>query len=79
MRLIDLSFRQVAVGVLILGILNWAMFQFGFLPNMTEQERRDIHAGRMSTLVCMRFLLLWSVLPLGSSSRIGDAIRRSRR
>ena len=48
MSLENLSFRQVAVAVPILGLLNWAIFQFG-MSRMTEQERRGIYAGWMST------------------------------
>lgn len=32
-----------------LGLLNWAILQFALLPGMTEQERRGIYAGWMST------------------------------
>ena len=49
MRLAEFSFRQIAVGILILAILNWAICQFGLLPNMAEQDRREIYAGWMST------------------------------
>jgi hypothetical protein len=48
-KLEDLSFRQVAVVIPILALLNWAIFQFGILPKMTEQERNAIYAGWMST------------------------------
>jgi len=44
-----LSFRQIAVAIPILALLNWAIFQFGILPKMTEQERKAIYAGWMST------------------------------
>ena len=49
MKLEDLSLRQVAVAIPILALLNWAIFQFGILPKMTEQERNEIYAGWMST------------------------------
>jgi len=45
----SLSFRQVAVGIPILALLNWGIFQFGILPKMPEQERKGIYAGWMST------------------------------
>jgi hypothetical protein len=48
-RLENLSFRQVAVAVAILGLTNWAILQFAALPNMTEQERAGLYAGWMST------------------------------
>ena len=48
MRLEDLSLRQVAVAVPIAALLNWAVFQFAVLPNMTEPERRRIYSGWMS-------------------------------
>jgi hypothetical protein len=49
MKLENLSLRQVVVAVPILGLLNWAILQFALLPNMTEQERRGIYSGWMST------------------------------
>ena len=49
MKLENLSFRQVAAAVAILGLLNWAILQFAALPNMTEQERAGLYAGWMST------------------------------
>jgi hypothetical protein len=44
----DLSFRQVAVAMLILALLNWATFQFEMLPKMTQQQRNGIYAGWVS-------------------------------
>jgi hypothetical protein len=41
--------RQVAVAVPILGLFNWAILQFALLPGMTEQQRRGIYSGWMST------------------------------
>lgn len=49
MKLEELSLRQVAVAIPVLALLNWAIFQFGFLPKMTEQERNGICDGWMST------------------------------
>ncbi|HXR32202.1 MAG TPA: hypothetical protein VN830_00730 [Verrucomicrobiae bacterium] len=49
MRLENLSLRQVAIAVPILGLVNWAIFLFAFLPKMTEQDRKGIYAGWMST------------------------------
>ena len=37
------------IGVLTLATLDWAIFQFGFLPKMTEQERREIYPAWMSS------------------------------
>jgi hypothetical protein len=37
------------VGIPILALLNWGIFQFEILPKMPEQERKDIYAGWMST------------------------------
>jgi hypothetical protein len=48
-RLEKLSFRQVTVGIFVLALLNWAFLQFAALPNMSEQERRAIYSGGMST------------------------------
>jgi hypothetical protein len=48
-KLENLSFRLVAVAVAMLALVNWAIFQFAALPKMTEQERRGIYAGWMST------------------------------
>jgi len=41
----SLSFRQVAAGTFVLALLNWTFLQFVALPNMSEQERREIYAG----------------------------------
>ena len=49
MTLKDFSFRQVAVGIQILGLLNWAFLQFAALPNMSIQERKEMYSGWMST------------------------------
>lgn len=49
MKLEKFSFRLVAVAVPMLALLNWAIFQFALLPKMTEQERKGIYAGWMST------------------------------
>ena len=49
MRIENLSLRQVGVAVPILGLLNWAILQFAILPRMTEQERRGLYSGWMST------------------------------
>jgi hypothetical protein len=49
-RVENLSFRQVAAGIIVLALLNWALLQFVGLPNMSEQDRRGIYAGWMSTL-----------------------------
>jgi Sec-independent protein secretion pathway component TatC len=45
MKLEDLSLRQVAVAVPILGLLNWAFLQFVALPNMTEDQRNHLYSG----------------------------------
>ena len=49
MRIENLSMRQVAVAVPILGLFNWAIWQFALLPGMTEQERTGIYSGWLST------------------------------
>ena len=43
LRLENLSLRQVAIGVSILGLANWAILQFGLLPMMTAQQRDAIY------------------------------------
>jgi len=48
-RLESLSFRQVAAGVFVLGLLNWTFLQFVALPDMSDQERRGIYAGWISS------------------------------
>jgi hypothetical protein len=45
----DLSLRQVAIVVPILGFLNWAVFQFLILPPMPEEQRQRLYAGWAST------------------------------
>jgi hypothetical protein len=44
-KLENLSFRQVAFGIFLLAILNWALLQFVALPNMSEQDRKGIYTG----------------------------------
>jgi len=60
MKLQDLSFRQVALAVSVLGVLNWTVLQFAILPRLTEQERSGIYAGWMSTpypyAACVAFM-----------------------
>ena len=49
MRPENLSTRQIAVLVPVLGLLCWSILQFALLPHMTEQERRGIYPAWMST------------------------------
>ena len=42
-KLENLSFRQVAVGIFLLALLNWAFLQFVALPNMSDQGREGIY------------------------------------
>jgi hypothetical protein len=44
-----LSYSQVSVAVLTLGVLNWAFLQFALLPGTREDERRQLYAGWLST------------------------------
>jgi hypothetical protein len=44
----NLSFRQVAVGIFLLTLLNWTFLQFIALPNMSEHDRKEIYAGWIS-------------------------------
>src|SRR5580765_8168824 len=48
-KLENLSFRQVAVGIFLLTLLNWAFLQFIALPNMSEHDRKEIYAGWISS------------------------------
>ena len=48
-KLENLSFRQVAFGIFLLAILNWAFLQFVALPNMSEQDRKGIYTGWISS------------------------------
>jgi len=63
----DLSIRQVAIAVPILAILNWAVFQFAVLPNMSEEQRRQLYPGWISSpsvyALCFIFIVfaLWFV------------------
>jgi hypothetical protein len=41
--------RQVAIGILVLGLLNWAGFQFAILPDMPEDQRKRLYSGWAST------------------------------
>jgi len=49
MKFASLSLRQVAIGVPIFGVLNWAILQFAILPKMTEAQRMRLYAGWSST------------------------------
>lgn len=49
MKLENLSFRQVAAGIFLLALLNWALLQFIALPNMSEHDRKEIYAGWISS------------------------------
>jgi hypothetical protein len=48
-KLRDFSLRQVAVGVSVLGFLNWAGLQFAILPGMLEDQRKRLYSGWVST------------------------------
>jgi|GEM_PF-4737673 len=43
MKLSDFTLRQVALGVPLLGLLNWAVFQFVILPSMSADERKHLY------------------------------------
>ncbi len=45
MKLQDLSMRQVAIGVPVLGLLDWAFLQFIALPNMTDRQRALLYSA----------------------------------
>jgi len=49
MKLEQLSFRPVAVGIFLLTLLNWVFLQFIALPNMSEHGRKEIYAGWISS------------------------------
>jgi hypothetical protein len=49
MKVEDLSFRQVAVAVPLLGLCNWALLQFVMLPEMAEEQRRRLYLGSVLT------------------------------
>jgi len=44
-----LSFRQVAVSIFLLALLNWAFLQFIALPNMSQHDRKEIYVGWISS------------------------------
>ena len=44
MKLEDLSLHQVAMGVSVLGLLNWTALQYAILPGMPEERRRQLYA-----------------------------------
>jgi hypothetical protein len=48
-KLEDFSLSQIAVGVLVLGLLNWAALQFVALPDMPEEQRKRLYSGWAST------------------------------
>lgn len=60
MKLSDLSFRQVAIGVPVLGLLNWAIFQFAILPSMSANERKQLYPSWIPWpylyLICLSFI-----------------------
>lgn len=43
MKLSDLTFRQIAIGVPALGFLNWAVLQFAFLSSMSADQRKQLY------------------------------------
>ena len=43
MKLSDLTLRQVGIGIPLLGLLNWAVFQFAILPSMSANEREQLY------------------------------------
>lgn len=43
MKLSDFTLRQVAIGIPLLGLLNWAVFQFAILPSMSANERKQLY------------------------------------
>ena len=45
----ELSLLQVGIGVPVLGFLNWALLQFLILPEMPEEQRKQLYAGWAST------------------------------
>jgi hypothetical protein len=47
-KLGNLSFRHVALGIFVLALLNWAFLQFVVLPNMSVQECGGMYAGWIS-------------------------------
>ena len=49
MQLKDLSLRQTAVAVLLLGFVNWAVLQFVLLPEMPDEQRKRLYSGWAST------------------------------
>lgn len=45
MKLEDLSFRQMTIGILLLSLVRWAFLQFFALPHMSQNERNGIYSG----------------------------------
>lgn len=67
MKLSDLTLRQVAIGVPILCLINWAAFQFAILPNMSGDQRQQLYPAWVSSpylyAICLAFVgvALWFV------------------
>ena len=59
MKLEKFTFRQVTVAVLILGLANWAVLQYALLPRMTNDERKAIYSGWMSTPYPYLISIVW--------------------
>ena len=45
MKLERLSLRQIATGVPVLGLIEWAWAQFVFVPRLTTAQREDFYSG----------------------------------
>ena len=67
MKFEDLSLRQVAIGVPIFGLINWAILQWAVLPTMPEDRRKQLYTGSASSPylygVCLAFIVfaVWFV------------------
>lgn len=49
LKLSDLSIRQVSIAIPLLAVLNWAVLQFAILPNMSEEQRKQLYPGWTSS------------------------------
>lgn len=67
MKLSDLTLGQVGIGVLALGLLNWAVLQIAVLPNMSGDQRTQLYPAWVSSpypyTICLVFVAaaLWFV------------------
>jgi hypothetical protein len=61
MRMKDLTFKQVAISIVLLCVVDWAFFQFVYLPRATADERATVFPKSLST----PYPYVWEVVVIG--------------